>query len=64
MLFLKILTFFKFLSKDTPNTREVIMANKVSKTTRKRTKNLKKVKRLVEVFIFSNYKKTIIYLYL
>lgn len=25
------------------------MANKVSKTTRKRTKNLKKVKRLVEV---------------
>lgn len=33
---------------DTPNTREVIMANKVSKTTRKRTKNLKKVKRLVE----------------
>lgn len=29
------------------------MANKVSKTTRKRTKNLKKVKRLVEVFICS-----------
>lgn len=28
------------------------MANKVSKTTRKRTKNLKKVKRLVEVIIF------------
>lgn len=55
MLFLKILTFFNFLSKDTPNTREVIMANKVSKTTRKRTKNLKKVKRLVEVCIFLNY---------
>lgn len=38
-----------FILKDAPNTREVVMANKVSKTTRKRTKNLKKVKRLVEV---------------
>lgn len=41
--------FIHFILKNTPNTREVIMANKVSKTTRKRTKNLKKVKRLVEV---------------
>lgn len=33
------------------------MANKVSKTTRKRTKNLKKVKRLVEVILLfkTNY---------
>lgn len=32
------------------------MANKVSKTTRKRTKNLKKVKRLVEVLIYKEAK--------
>lgn len=31
------------------------MANKVSKTTRKRTKNLKKVKRLVEVCILNYF---------
>jgi len=34
---------------DAPNTREVVMANKVNKKSRKREKNLNKVKKLVQV---------------